>query len=109
MVGRWAENGPKLEHIAQLLPVHTLADHDLASFVVCLPVLDHIGALVDPHVPIGLQVDNKQKHQTLVVQKVLKSLEREFIQVVVDAHDLHFYECVVFEQLEHQLWIDQTS
>ena len=75
LVSRHLEDCLDVEVRAKELLVGRLADHSAACFVVGLPVLDHVGALVDSLVPIDLEVVDKQKHQALVVEEVLQALK----------------------------------
>ena len=40
---------------------------------------------------------------------MLEALERELVEVVVDGDNLHLDQCVVLQQLEHQLGVDQRA
>lgn len=104
-----SEDLSNVELASQGFLVDALADHDVAGLVVSVAVLDHVRTLVDADKAILLQVGHKEQHQALVVQEVLQSLQRELVQVVVNAHNLHFHQGVVLEELEHQLRVDQTS
>ena len=64
---------------------------------------------MDTRVPIDPQVVHEEQHQALIIQKVLQSLERELVQIVVDGDDLHLDQRVVLEQLEHELWVDEAA
>ena len=98
-----------LEELSQVILVRRLVYHDVASFVVRVPVLDHVRARVDSRVPINAQVVHEKEHQALVVEEVLEALERELVQVVVDADDLDLDQRIVLEQLEHELGVDETA
>lgn len=98
-----------LEELGQVILVRRLVYHDVASFVVRVPVLDHVGARMDSRVPIDAQVVDEEEHQALIVEEVLEALERELVEVVVDADDLDLDERVVLEQLEHELGVDEAA
>ena len=98
-----------LEELGQVILVRRLVYHDVASFVVRVPVLDHVGARMNSRVSIDAQVVDEEEHQALVVEEVLEALERELVQVVVDADDLDLDQRVVLEQLEHELGVDEAA
>lgn len=75
-----------------------LVDHNIAGLVVRVPILYHVWARVNPRIPVDSQVVDEQKHQALVVQKVLKALKRELVQVIVNGDDLHLDKSVVLKQ-----------
>ena len=109
MFGWRSEHIMHLEELGQVILVRGLVYHDVASFVVRMPVLDHVGARVDSRVSIDAQVVDEEEHQALVVEEVLEALERELVEVVVDADDLDLDQRVVLEQLEHELWVDEAA
>lgn len=86
-----------------------LANHYVARLVVGVSVLNHVGTHVNALECVCLEIVDKEKHQALVVEEMLESFERELVEVVVNADNLHFDQGVVFEQFEHQLWIDETA
>ncbi len=58
---------------------------------------------------IDIQIVDEEKHETLVIQKLLESLQAEFVKVVVNVDNIHLGHCMFFQKLQHLLWMDQTS
>ena len=91
----WLQNGLKVVNLIQNLVVTRLLYHDLAGLIICKSVLDHVATLVDPIEAIDVQVVDIEQHQALVVQELLKSLQAELVQVVVNVHNVDLGYCVV--------------
>ena len=64
---------------------------------------------MNPRVSIDAQVVDEKEHQALIVEKMLEALERELVEVVVDADDLDLDQRVVLEQLEHEFGVDEAA
>ena len=74
-----------------------------------MAVFNHIRARVDPSEAIDLKIVDEEEHEALVVKEVLQTLQRELVEVVVDAHHLDLLHGVVLEHLEHQLGVDEAA
>ena len=85
------------------------SSHNLACLIVSKSILDHVGTSVNSIESIYIDIIDEEQHQTFIVKELLKSLQAEFVKIVVNVNHIDFGKGMLFQKLEHLLWMDETA